>query len=50
MRIYLTGASGFVGSLADARATARSLGVERPRLDVMLARLRAEVASSWCLA
>jgi hypothetical protein len=32
----------------DARATADALGVELPDLDAMLARLRAEVESSWC--
>jgi dTDP-4-dehydrorhamnose reductase len=31
----------------DARATARALGVELPDLNTMLARLRAEVESSW---
>jgi dTDP-4-dehydrorhamnose reductase len=34
----------------DARATATALGVELPRLDAMLSRLRAEVESSWSLA
>jgi nucleoside-diphosphate-sugar epimerase len=81
VRVYLTGASGFVGSnLAyvfaheqgaevvappagaageeavprdtrlDARATADALGVELPDLDAMLARVKAEVESSWCPA
>jgi len=55
MRIYLTGASGFVGSnLAHAFAyehgEVSAPPVELPDLSTMLGRLRAEVESSWSLA